>query len=156
MYYFLSLLTDPDAPNRKNPIYREWHHWLVGNIKGNDIPNGTVLAEYVGSGPPKGIKLLITTFLPLSNAKPCCESELFFTGSHLHRYVILVYEQPEKIKFTEKKLTKHSGDGRNNFSIKKFAVKYKLGVPIAGNFFQAQWDDYVPELYEQLAGKRKD
>lgn len=25
-------MTDPDAPSRQNPKYREWHHWLVVNI----------------------------------------------------------------------------------------------------------------------------
>ena len=45
---------DPDAPSRKDPKFREWHHWLVANIPGNDIQSGEVLSEYVGSGPPKG------------------------------------------------------------------------------------------------------
>lgn len=27
--YYTLILTDPDAPSRKNPIRREWHHWLV-------------------------------------------------------------------------------------------------------------------------------
>ncbi|EDL10551.1 phosphatidylethanolamine binding protein 2, isoform CRA_a [Mus musculus] len=31
------ILTDPDAPSRKKPVYREWHHFLVVNMKGNDI-----------------------------------------------------------------------------------------------------------------------
>jgi hypothetical protein len=46
-----------------------------------------------------------------------------------------------------------SGDNRGKFSIRNFAKKYNLGNPIAGNFYQAQWDDYVPKLYEQLSGK---
>lgn len=45
-------ITDPDAPSRKEHTYREWHHWLVGNIPGNDISKGETLSEYVGSGPP--------------------------------------------------------------------------------------------------------
>lgn len=36
------------------PPHREWHHFLVVNMKGNDISSGTVLSDYVGSGPPKG------------------------------------------------------------------------------------------------------
>ncbi|XP_076678288.1 protein D2 isoform X2 [Andrena cerasifolii] len=117
-------MTDPDAPSRKEPKFREWHHWLVGNIPGNDVSKGEVLSAYIGAGPPEG------------------------TG--LHRYVFLVYKQPEKITFTEKCLTNTSGDGRPNFSIKKFASKYKLGDSIAGNMFQAEYDDYVPVLYKQL------
>ncbi|KAI7692732.1 OV-16 antigen [Sarcoptes scabiei] len=119
------ILTDPDAPSRQQPKYREWHHWLVVNIPGNDVAKGQTLSEYVGSGPPKG------------------------TG--LHRYVMLVYKQPGRIQPEEKRLTNRSGDGR--FKVRDFAKKYNLGEPIAGNFYQAEWDDYVPKLYQQLSGE---
>lgn len=102
----------------------QWHHWLVGNIPGGDISKGEVLSDYVGSGPPEG------------------------TG--LHRYVFLVYKQNGKLSFDEPRLPNTSGENRGGFSIAKFATKYNLGNPIAGNFYQAQWDDYVPILYKQL------
>ena len=124
--YYLLCLTDPDAPSRKEPKFREWHHWLVGNIPGGDVDKGDTLSGYVGSGPPEK------------------------TG--LHRYVFLIYKQPGKINFTEQRLPKTSGENRAAFSIKKFANKYKLGDPVAGNFYQAEWDDYVPILYKQLSG----
>lgn len=117
-------MTDPDAPSRKEPTYREWHHWLVGNIPGADVAKGETLSEYVGSGPPQG------------------------TG--LHRYVFLVYKQNGKLAFDEPRLTNRSGDNRGGFSIRKFADKYNLGNPVAGNLYQAEWDDYVPLLYKQL------
>lgn len=117
---------DPDAPSRQNPKYREWHHWLVTNIPGNDVGKGVSLSEYVGAGPPKG------------------------TG--LHRYVFLVYKQPGPLSTDEKRMTNRSGEGRGSLKIRDFAKKYNLGNPIAGNFYQAQWDDYVPKLYEQLSG----
>lgn len=102
----------------------QWHHWLVGNIPGADISKGETLSAYVGSGPPPD------------------------TG--LHRYVFLIYKQNDKLQFDEPRLTNTSGDNRGGFSIAKFAEKYNLGNPIAGNFYQAQWDDYVPILYKQL------
>jgi len=43
-------------------------------------------------------------------------------------------------------------DTRPNFSIKAFAQKYSLGSPLAGNFYQAQYDDYVPTLHAQFSG----
>ncbi|XP_011707284.1 PREDICTED: protein D2-like isoform X2 [Wasmannia auropunctata] len=119
-------MTDPDAPSRQNPKFREWHHWLVGNIPGSDVSKGEVLSQYIGSGPPQG------------------------TG--LHRYVFLLYKQPGKLTFDEKRLTNRSGNNRGKFSIKSFAKKYKLGDPIAGNMYQAEFDDYVPILYKQLEG----
>ena len=90
------------------------------------MSKGDVLSEYIGSGPPK--------------------------DSGLHRYVFLLYQQPGKLTFDEKRLTNRSGSNRATFSISKFAKKYKLGDPIAGNMYQAQYDDYVPILYKQLSG----
>ncbi|XP_003211138.2 phosphatidylethanolamine-binding protein 1 [Meleagris gallopavo] len=121
------VLTDPDAPSRKDPKFREWHHFLVTNMKGNDVESGTVLSDYVGSGPPKG------------------------TG--LHRYVWLVYEQPKQLACNEPILSNRSGDKRGKFKVAAFRSKYELGVPVAGTCYQAEWDDYVPKLYEQLSGK---
>lgn len=51
--FYTLCMTDPDAPSRQEPKFREWHHWLVVNIPGNDISKGETLSEYVGSGPPK-------------------------------------------------------------------------------------------------------
>ncbi|XP_034081213.1 phosphatidylethanolamine-binding protein 1 [Gymnodraco acuticeps] len=120
-------LTDPDAPSRKDPKFKEWHHFLVVNMKGNDVSSGCVLSDYVGSGPPKG------------------------TG--LHRYVWLVYEQPGSLSCSEPPLTNRCGDNRGKFKIQSFRQKYSLGAPVAGTCYQAEWDEYVPKLYEQLAGK---
>lgn len=64
-------------------------------------------------------------------------------------YILLVNIM--KMSFIETRFFR-SGNNRGNFSIKKFANKYKLGEPVAANFFQAEWDDYVPTLYKQLAG----
>lgn len=72
-------MTDPDAPSRIEPTYREFKHWLVTNIPGMDVASGDTLTEFVGSGPPMG------------------------TG--LHRYVFLVYEQPKKLPFTDEPRT---------------------------------------------------
>ncbi|XP_068166219.1 phosphatidylethanolamine-binding protein 1 [Antennarius striatus] len=121
------VLTDPDAPSRKEPTFREWHHFLVVNMKGNDVSSGCRMSDYVGSGPPKG------------------------TG--LHRYVWLVFEQPGPLKCSEPVLTNRSGENRGKFKIQSFSEKYKLGNPVAGTCYQAEWDDYVPKLYQQLAGK---
>ncbi|XP_032899001.1 phosphatidylethanolamine-binding protein 1 [Amblyraja radiata] len=121
------VLTDPDAPSREKPKFREWHHFLVVNMKGNDIKSGEILSDYVGSGPPQG------------------------TG--LHRYVWLVYEQSKALQCDEPRLTNRSGDKRGNFKTAAFRKKYSLGSPVAGICYQAEWDNYVPKLYDQLAGK---
>ncbi|CAG9769314.1 unnamed protein product [Ceutorhynchus assimilis] len=120
--YYTLVFTDPDNRHRDEPYY-EWHHWLVGNIPGRNVAQGEVLSAFIGSGPPQG------------------------TG--IHRYVFMVYKQPGKIQFDEPRL-KRAVDGRGNFFLTKFAEKYNLGQPVAGNFYLAQFDDYVPQLYKEL------
>ena len=61
------IMTDPDAPSRANPLYREFLHWVVTNIPGEDIVKGDTLLSYVSSAPP-------------CNSGP-------------HRYIFLVFEQ---------------------------------------------------------------
>ncbi|XP_025203864.1 protein D3-like isoform X2 [Melanaphis sacchari] len=122
--FYLLCLTDPDAPSRAEPTIREWHHWLVGNIPGKNVSLGETLSEYLGSGPPP--------------------------EAGIHRYVFLVYKQPSKLSFDEPRLNNRSVEHREKFSINKFALKYNLGTPVAGNFYLAQYDDYVPTLYQQL------
>ncbi|XP_076295060.1 protein D2 [Lasioglossum baleicum] len=119
------VMTDPDAPTRKG-YNREFRHWLVGNIPEENVAKGEVLAEYVGPAPPKG------------------------TGKH--RYVFLVYKQNQgSITFDERRLSNRDGQQRRRFSIKKFAEKYNLEGPIAGNFMKAEYDDNVPK-YSKLLG----
>jgi len=109
--------------------FLEAQHYIVGNIPGNKTSEGNVLTEYIGAGPRKG------------------------TG--LHRYVLLVYEQPKFLNFEEKILKKNLNLKRVGFSSRNFARKYELGEPIAGNFFQAEWDSYVPNLYAELTRNTK-
>ncbi|XP_022220725.2 protein D2 [Drosophila obscura] len=123
--YYALILTDPDAPSRADPKFREFKHWVVVNIPGNDVASGEVLTAYIGSGPPKG------------------------TG--LHRYVFLLYKQPGKLDFEEPHVSNKSRRDRPSFKVAKFAEKHQLGNPVAGNFYQAQYDDYVPELHKQLS-----
>lgn len=52
-------------------VVGNYFHWLVVNIPGNDIKNGDALFEYKGPAPPK--------------------------GSGKHRYIFLLYEQPERV-----------------------------------------------------------
>ncbi|XP_023020259.1 protein D2 isoform X3 [Leptinotarsa decemlineata] len=121
--YYTLIFTDPDAPSRKNPKSREWNHWLVVNIPGSKILEGEVITDYVGSAPPK--------------------------GSGLHRYVFVLYKQPEKLKVDEPRHGPTDGN-RGQFSTEKFAKKYNLGKAVGGNFFQAQWDDSVPASHKKL------
>ncbi|CAH2295979.1 Hypothetical predicted protein [Pelobates cultripes] len=117
-------LTDPDVPSRNDRHQGEWHHYLAVNVKGNDLSTGCTLTAYVGSAPGDG------------------------TG--LHRYTWLVYEQSCPIKCDERILGTTSAEHRGQFKIAAFRKKYKLGGPVAGICYQAEWDHTVPQLYKQL------
>ncbi|KAL7729450.1 hypothetical protein ACLKA6_009012 [Drosophila palustris] len=123
--YYTLIMTDPDAPSRADPKFREFKHWVVVNIAGNDVSSGEALAEYIGSGPPKD------------------------TG--LHRYVFLLYKQPGKLQFDGARVSNKSRRNRPKFHVAKFAEHHQLGNPVAGTFYQAQYDDYVPTLHKQLS-----
>ncbi|XP_030562662.1 protein D2 isoform X2 [Drosophila novamexicana] len=122
--YYTLMMVDPDAPSRSEPRLREFKHWLVINIPGNDVDKGDALADYVGSGPPKD------------------------TG--LHRYVFLVFKQPKKLNISGSRVSNKSRRGRTKFHAYKFAAHHHLGDPVAGTFYQAEYDDYVPILHSQL------
>ena len=86
--------------------------------------SGREFAVYIGSGPPKD------------------------TG--LHRYVFIVYQQNGEINPTEEHL-KLNANGRGGFKIETWRKKYNLSDPVAVNFYQAEYDDYVPLLYKKLS-----
>ncbi|KAH8324348.1 hypothetical protein KR074_005869 [Drosophila pseudoananassae] len=122
--FYTVVMICPDAPNRENPMYRSWLHWLVVNVPGLDVMKGQSISDYFGPLAPK--------------------------DSGMQRYLILVYQQSDKLDFDEKKLELSNADGHSNFDVLKFSQKYDMGVPVAGNIFQSRWDDYVPELMRML------
>ncbi|XP_017130119.1 putative odorant-binding protein A5 [Drosophila elegans] len=124
--FYSVVMICPDAPNRENPMYRSWLHWLVVNVPGLDVMKGQPISDYFGPLPPK--------------------------DSGVQRYLVLVYQQSDKLDFDEKKIELSNADGHSNFDVMKFAQKYELGTPVAGNIFLSRWDDYVPELMKTLYG----
>ncbi|XP_017075477.2 putative odorant-binding protein A5 [Drosophila eugracilis] len=124
--FYTIVMICPDAPNRENPMYRSWLHWLVVNVPGLDIAKGQPISEYFGPLPPK--------------------------DSGVQRYLILVYQQSDKLDFDEKKIELSNADGHSNFDVMKFVQKYEMGNPVAGNIFQSRWDEFVPELMKTLYG----
>lgn len=124
--YYTLFMVDPDAPRRTEPTYRSVCHWFVGNIPGGNIDEGDHRIAFIGSGPPQ--------------------------GSGLHRYVFLIYKQNGKIDLSDAPRTSNrSRNNRLNFQHKDYVKKYGLTELVAGNFYQAQYDDYVPTLHAQLA-----
>ncbi|XP_055903903.1 protein D3-like [Eupeodes corollae] len=125
-FYTLMMIHSETTPECIKTLTKEcqFHHWLVVNISGNDVSSGDIISEYLSSGPSKG------------------------TGLHL--YVFLLYKQPRELEFEEKFINRYSMAGRSNFSVGDFSEKYNLGLPLASNYYVAQYDDYVPIVHAQI------
>ncbi|KAG5463824.1 MAG: protein D1, partial [Olpidium bornovanus] len=99
------VMTDPDAPSRKDPKFGEWRHWVVTDITGGDVKNGKILTSYHGPAPP--------------------------AGSGKHRYVFLLFKQPEGVQF------KPFPEERPHFKARDFMKQHNLS-PIGATFFESE------------------
>jgi large subunit ribosomal protein L35 len=118
------LMVDMDSPNRKNPIYKYWLHWMVCNIQYsiNPLENyniiytnvyGQTIIDYMEPSPSRG------------------------TGPH--RYILLLYKQPFMLNFN------YEPYRRRNFNVKKFVKKYNLELVSLIHFKceYPKYDDYI-------------
>lgn len=133
-------MADLDAPTQAD---REVLHMLIVNIPGNDLEMGEVFTEFIGSG-----KHFLLCYLSFTKTRFGLVGPP--SGSGLHRYVFLVFKQSGKLKLTREKTSNRSGAGRFGFKTRDFVKANKLQGPVAGNFYLAQYDDYVPILHAQL------
>jgi len=97
--YYTLVMIDPDSPTHEAPQFREWRHWVVGNIPGKKLQSGFM-----------GDASTITTY---SGPMPR-------EGSGYHRYYFKLYLQPKQLTFEQL-----SGD-RKNWKSRKFAEQYKI------------------------------
>ncbi|XP_058812638.1 protein D3-like [Topomyia yanbarensis] len=123
--FYTLVMIDPDSPSRTEPLYREFAHWLVGNIPGKHVEQGEVMFEYMPAFPR--------------------------STSGYHRYIFLLYQQHCRYNYSElPRASRKNRTPRVRFSTRDFARRYSLGHPIAGNFFVAKFDDYVPVILAQF------
>jgi len=133
-HFYTIIMIDPDMPSRSTPIDQKTQvlHWLMVNVPGQGV-GGRQLAPYIGSGPPPG------------------------TG--IHRYTFLVFDEGTTPKDYSSVIAMDLVDiGRRvywNFkdqgktsTFRDFVKWADLGDPIAGNFYTAQWDAWVDELWQ--------
>mmetsp|Transcript_24013 Transcript_24013/g.26655 ORF Transcript_24013/g.26655 Transcript_24013/m.26655 type:complete len:303 (-) Transcript_24013:92-1000(-) len=102
---------DPDAPTR-NGFLGPVKHWLVIDIPGGDVTKGKHIAPYLEDSPPSG------------------------TGPH--RYVFLLFEQPDSISDELERTQSSSHVGRLRWKLRSFLHTYKYQLPVAGNFYLAE------------------
>lgn len=104
----------------------------ITNKRRVDVKGGNTVVEYVSSAPPP--------------------------DSGKHRYVFLLFEQNDGFVdcSNEQVLIAHGGGGkgRANFNTQKYIKDNNLGRLIASNYYFAEYDDYVPKVYEMLNSKK--
>ncbi|XP_069965454.1 phosphatidylethanolamine-binding protein homolog F40A3.3-like [Bactrocera oleae] len=59
-------------------------------------------------------------------------------------------DAPSRAEPTNREILHWSGEGRVRVKTRDSSGKYNLGYPIAGNFYQVQYDYYVPILKAQI------
>nr|XP_018905922.1 PREDICTED: protein D3-like [Bemisia tabaci]XP_018905923.1 PREDICTED: protein D3-like [Bemisia tabaci]XP_018905924.1 PREDICTED: protein D3-like [Bemisia tabaci] len=129
--FYTIVVSDPDFPDPKKPLRKEYLHWMVTNMEEGFIREGNVIAPYV----PPSKKHLATCF-------------------GLHRIVIVLYKQLKgKINVSPDLYTPPNDPdvddvepfNREKFSSKCFAKEHNL-APLAANYFTMQMDN-LPEEY---------
>jgi hypothetical protein len=102
--FYTLVMVDPDAPSRAD-AEGEYRHWVVANIPGAEINKGEVLQDWAPPSPP--------------------------SGSGLHRYVFILYEQPERLETTVFESV------RSKWACDAWATEMGM-TPVGATFFQAQ------------------
>lgn len=107
--HYTVLMIDPDAPGPKEPLMRNWLHWIVSDVPSNgDISAGKVVTAYAPPTPPKGN----------------------------HRYVFVLLEQPKgsKMGTLDNPAAGGGSTGRGKFDAIAFIRAHSL-TPVGLNFF---------------------
>jgi hypothetical protein len=102
----------PDGPAASFGAYVQ--HMLITNITGSNITTGTAINPYLGPGPP---------------------------DANDHKYVYLVYEQPEGFALTADQIT--ALNGRANFNLTTFVEEHNLGPAVGINWVYVQNDEWA-------------
>ncbi|XP_064079500.1 protein D3-like [Macrobrachium nipponense] len=133
-------MTDPDAPSRQNPIMREFLHWLVVNIPGVNFQKETLAT-------------VSTDMVYLAYQQPgkisCDEPKMQQLRINSSESPLFTEAEGKVASGRRSKLFFLSVENRRQFSIRNFAAKYKL-KPVAGNFYQAEYDETTLKVHRQL------
>lgn len=109
---------------------KEYLHWFVGNIKGNQVPSGEVICDY------------LQPFLP--------------RGAGYHRFVFVLYKQEGLIDYSDQKLSANSTSLKERtFKTYDFYKKFENVLTPAGlAFFQCTWEDSLVDFFHKTLKMR--
>jgi len=131
--YYTIIMIDADMPSRSTPIEKKTQvlHWLMVNIPGTGV-GGCQLAPYIGSGPPPGTGIHRYTFL------------VFDEGECPKNYTSV---QPMDLVQIQKRVNWNFVEPGKPWTLRGFIKWANMGDPIAGNFYQAEYDSWVDKLW---------
>jgi len=121
------LLTNPDG--HFSDSSSEYLHWMVTNIKGNDLSTGQVIAPYLQPFPPFG------------------------TG--YHRYVFILFKQASEIDAS--KYVQEAGEidlAKRTFKTRQFFDDHEV-TPAGLAFFQSDWDSSLTNFFHNTLNMRE-
>ena len=126
--YHAIVMIDPDAPSVHDPQYRQFVHWIVLNIPGNNLNSGLTVAKYVQAGPAY--------------------------NSGYHRYIFLLFDQGRRLDEEElrNQEVNFGKEGkyryRGKVDIREWAREF--GDPIGINGFVSGWTPFIDDLHDSL------
>ncbi|XP_014290255.1 large ribosomal subunit protein mL38 [Halyomorpha halys] len=118
------LMSTPDGHLQDSE--KEYIHWLIGNIQGNDINNGEVLFPFLQPFPMKGLGYL--------------------------RYIFVLFKQECKMDYSnlKNKISSKLDLSERTFSTYDFYRRREAQLTPAGlAWFQADWDPSVTDFFHK-------
>ena len=118
--------TDPDAPDRTGHAFREFIHWVVTDISAESLAAGDAIGntalDYLGVGAPY--------------------------NSGLHRYIFLLFEQPEGCDPAATLAGAFEGRGGKKSCVAAAAAG--LGPIVGMTWYESQWDESIDAVHEAM------
>ncbi|KAJ5001256.1 Lipase 1 [Colletotrichum sp. SAR 10_66] len=118
---FIVLMIGPDSPSRENPSERNIKHYLAGNFTVEQTKSAVLNSSMI----MKNSSAAFTEYMPPEPK----------SGSGMHRYIYLLYVQPEKMNRMGFDMVGMDMKDRKNFNLTSFRKMVGLKRPIGGTFF---------------------
>ncbi|KAJ3962520.1 hypothetical protein N0V92_000791 [Colletotrichum tropicale] len=118
---FIVLMIGPDSPSRENPSERNIKHYLAGNFTVEQTKSAVLNSSMI----MKNSSAAFTEYMPPEPK----------SGSGMHRYIYLLYVQPEKMNRMGFDMVGMDMKDRKNFNLTSFRKMAGLKRPIGGTFF---------------------
>lgn len=154
-HFYTVIMTDPDAPSRANPAFREFLHACVraphlraAASRGSVVRHGADpsvlwLAQQWQNIPGSAGNMMGVGDVSCPYVGP---GPPYSTGKH--RYVFLLYDQGESKVDTH--AAQDAFENRGGCKAHKFAVSQGFTGPLAVSAFEAEWEEFVDGVHAAI------